>query len=89
MRHIADHHPDLLPEHLDRIMETVADPDDVRRSARAANARLLTRWFGDLRGGKHVVVVVATDQGRPERHWVVTAYMARRLAPGVVTWVRS
>jgi len=29
-RHIAERHPDLLPEHRDRIATTLADPDTVR-----------------------------------------------------------
>jgi hypothetical protein len=33
-RHIAENHPDLLPEHGDRFAETLADADQVRFSAR-------------------------------------------------------
>ena len=87
-RHIADRHPDLLPEHRLRITETLADPDLVRRSTRG-NARLLSRWYTDLRGGKHVVVVVTSDPGGQGRHWIVTAYLARRLAEGALEWKRD
>ncbi len=87
--HIAEHHPDLLPAHRDLVAEVLADPDQVRRSARAANARLFARWFDELRGGKHVVVVVVSDPGPRNRHWIVTAYMAGRLAEGEVEWTRS
>ena len=80
--HIAAHHPDLLPEHVDRIHDVRRDPDQVRRSPRFANARLFSRWFTDLRGGKHVVVVVVSDATPGERHWIITAYMARRIAEG-------
>lgn len=88
-RHVAESHPDLLPEHRQRIADALADPDEVRRSARAANARLFARWFEDLRGGKHVVVVVVSDPGPHRRHWVITAYMARRLVEGEIEWARS
>jgi len=87
-RHIAERHPDLLPEHRPRIAETLADPDLVRRSNRG-NARLLSRWYTDLRGGKHVVVVVASDPEGQGSHWIITAYMARRLAEGAVEWKRN
>ncbi len=87
--HIAQHHPDLLPEHSDRIRETLADPDLVRRSVRFANAKLFSRWYTDLRGGKHVVVVVMNEFGVPPRHWIMTAYLARKLAEGEVEWSRS
>jgi len=87
-RHIAERHPDLLPGERQRIADTLIDPDQVRRSARFGNARLFTRWFDDLRGGKYVIVVVVTDRG-PGHHWIITAYMARRLAEGEIEWKRS
>ncbi len=88
-RHVAENHPDLLPAHRRRIAEALADPDQVRRSGRAANARVFARWFESLRGGKHVVVVVVSDPAPRRRHWIVTAYMARRLAEGEIEWTRS
>ena len=87
-RHIAETHPDLLPEHRDRIAHTLADPDQVRRSVRFAGARSFVRWYDDLRGGKHVVVVVVTEAAAG-RHWIVTAYLARKLAEGEVEWKRN
>ena len=57
--HIAEHHPDLLPGRREHFIETLADPDQVRRSHRVDNARLLSRWYDDL--GKHVVVVVMSE----------------------------
>lgn len=88
-RHIAERHPDLLPEQRDRIAETLARPDQVRRSARFGSARLFSRWYTDLRQGKHVVVVVVSDPDPAERHWIITAYMARKLAEGDVEWERA
>ena len=87
--HIAEHHPDLLPEHRGKIAATLADPDQVRASARFPSAKLFSRMYTDLRGGKHVVVVVVSDEAPPRRHWVITAYAARRLAGGEVEWKRS
>jgi hypothetical protein len=88
-RHIAERHPDLLPEHRERIAETLAEPDQVRRSTRFGSARLLSRWYTDVRQGKHVVVVVVSELNPTERHWIITAYMARRLAEGEVEWQRG
>jgi hypothetical protein len=88
-RHIGERHPDLLPEHRHRIAETLSDPDQVRRSARFAGAKLFSRWYNDLRGGKHVVVVVVSEPDPRGRHWIITAYIARRLAEGGVEWRRS
>ena len=88
-RHIGERHPDLLPEHRERLATTLAEPDEVRRSARFGEARLFSRWYDDVRQGKHVVVVVVSDSGPNARHWVVTAYLARKLIPGQTEWKRS
>ena len=88
-QHIEKRHPDLLPEHRSRIAETLADPEQVRRSRRFGNARLFSRWYSDVRKGKHVVVVVVSEAKTNERHWIITAYLARRLAEGNIEWKRS
>ena len=49
--HIAYNHPDLLPRYLAQIGQTLADPDQVRRSTRMSAARLFYRWFEDVRQG--------------------------------------
>jgi hypothetical protein len=87
-RHIAAGHPDLLPEHCELIATTLADPDQIRSSKRFGSARLFSRWYTDLRDGKHVVVVVV---GEPtdSRRWIITAYIARKLAEGETEWQRS
>jgi hypothetical protein len=41
-KHIAEHHPDLLSEHRDKIAGTLADPDELRRSVRFAGARVFS-----------------------------------------------
>jgi hypothetical protein len=87
--HIALRHPDLLPEHGDLIALTLAKPDQVRRSARFGNARLFSRWYNELRGGKYVVVVVMSQAGRTDRHWIITAYITRRLSGGGVEWRKN
>ncbi len=88
-QHIAMRHPDLLPEHGAKLAETLRDPDDIRRSARFGNAKLFSRWYDDVRAGKHVVVVVVSEWPARARNWVVTAYLARKLAPGDSEWHRS
>jgi hypothetical protein len=87
--HIADTHPDLLPEYLAQIGETLADPDLVRRSIRMSAARLFYRWSDSVRRGKYVVVVVVSEAAPVERHWVITAYMTRRITSGGVEWRKN
>jgi hypothetical protein len=88
-RHIALRHPDLLPDHYDLMAATLAAPDLVRPSPHVGNARLLSRRFDHIRGGRHVVVVVVSDPSPDRRHWIVTAYFARRLAEGETEWQRN
>lgn len=87
--HIAERHPELLPEHRRLLGETLLRPDLVRRSARSPNARMVSRWFDELRGGKHVVVVVVTDPPPAHRHWVVAAYITGKTVGGETEWRRS
>lgn len=68
-QHIAENHPDLFPQHRGLVPETLADPDQVRRSRRFAHARLFSRWYETLDGGKHIVVVVVSDAAPATRHW--------------------
>jgi len=88
-RHIAETHPELLPEHKDQIGDTLLDPDQVRRSTRFANARLFSKWYDDILKGKHLVVVVVSEPLPKNRDWVVTAYVTRRIPEGDVEWERS
>lgn len=87
-QHIAERHPDFLPEHRALIAETLADPDQIRRSVRFGSARLFSRWYADLKNGKHVVVVVVSEIAN-ERHWIITAYIARKLTEGEAEWQRN
>jgi len=87
-QHIIERHPDLLPDHRDRIATTLMDPDQVRRSERFGAAKLFSRWYDHLRGGKYVVAVVVSETDRG-RHWLITAYIARTLAKGDMEWARG
>jgi hypothetical protein len=84
--HIADNHPDLLPEFLAQIELTLAAPGQVRRSLRMSSARVFCRWFEEVRQGKYVMVVVVSESTPAMRNWIITAYMTRRLANGEVEW---
>jgi hypothetical protein len=88
-RHIAETHPELLPEHKNKIGDTLSDPDQVRRSKRFTNACLFSKWYDDLLKGKHLVVVVVSETLPRNRDWVVTAYVTKRIPEGDVEWKRN
>ena len=69
--------------------ETLADPDQVRRSIRMSAARIFYRWFDDIRQGKYVVVVVVSEAAPTERYRIITAYVTRRLINGEIEWQKS
>ena len=73
-RHIAERHPDLLPEHRQRVAEVLAAPDQIRRS---------------VRFGRHVVVVVVSEPGPRNRHWIIITYITVKLVEGEVEWKRN
>jgi hypothetical protein len=88
-RHIAETHPELLPGHIDEIRGTLLDPDQVRRSRASPIRALFSKWYEKSLSGKHVVVVVVSDAEPRRRHWVVTAYLTRKILEGDVEWKRN
>ncbi len=88
-RHITEHHPDLLPDHKDRLGGAPADPDQVRRSTRFGNARLFSKWYDDVSKGKSVVVVVVSETEPNSRHWIVRAYLTSKIPEGDSKWKRN
>jgi len=87
--HIAERHPELLPEPRERVAEVLAEPDEIRRSVRFARAKLFSRWYTDLQSGRHVVLVVVSEPAPRKRHWIITAYIVLRLVEGEVEWKRN
>ncbi len=83
-QYILASHPELLPEHLDWMEETILEPELVLVRPGSSRARMLVRWYARGWTGKFAVVVVVTDPGHPPRHWIVTACIARDLPNGDV-----
>jgi len=80
-QHIAVTHPGTLPDYLEQLKETLANPDQIRQSERDASALLFYKWFSSIRTGRHMVVVTVSENSIP-RHWIIKAYTARKLAGG-------
>ena len=85
--HIAEEHPELLPEHLEDLRGTLATPDITFVRRDGPPSRLFAKWIAGGRRGRYLVAIVVTtplDSGAP-RHWIVTSYFARRI--GVREWI--
>lgn len=87
--HIKKQHPELLPDYEKAVSETVLDPDSVRKSSRFQNARMFTKYFENIRGGKYSVVVVVSDTQPEQRDWIITAYITRKLSDGEIEWEKK
>jgi hypothetical protein len=79
-------HPDLLPGHRYGLAETLLDPDEIRSSLQFSSALLFSKRYEGALDGKNIVVVVMTSANANGRHWVITAYLARKLAGGKTSW---
>jgi hypothetical protein len=87
-QHIAERHPELLQPSATGSLRRLPTQT---RSAAAPGWRVPDSFPGgydDVRGGKHLVLVVVGLPGEA-RHWIVTAYIARKLAGGKIEWRRS
>jgi len=97
-QHILSKHPDFLPEYFDqpRVGARHAVPLQLMMTGsyqeivmHPPTTRLFAHWFTDVKGGKFVVVAVVSDPPPQERHWIVTAYITRKLVQGAIEWKRS
>jgi hypothetical protein len=87
-QHIATNHPGTLPDYWEQLQETLANPYQIRGSERDESALLFSKWFASIRTGRHLVAVTVSE-GDNSRHWIVTAYTARKLAGGQISWQKS
>ncbi|MGF1481927.1 MAG: PBECR2 nuclease fold domain-containing protein [Cyanophyceae cyanobacterium] len=87
--HIENRHPTLIQDYLERLAQTIAEPDKIHRSQQNSNTRLFCRFYDDFQRRKYVIVIVRSDLEPVERSWIVTAYRARNLPKGKVLWTRS
>lgn len=75
--HILKRHPAVAP-FLERIGDVLVLPEEVRRSTYDPEVLLFSRFYPDILGGKHLVVVVKIDG----RRFILTVYVTRRLVGG-------
>lgn len=86
--HIEASHPGTLPTYLEQLTNTLGDLDQVRSSDRDPAALLFSKWFDSIRTRRYLVVVTVSD-GASSRHWIITAYTARKLTGGETRWQKN
>ncbi|HEY7269725.1 MAG TPA: hypothetical protein VH951_07850 [Dehalococcoidia bacterium] len=84
--HITKRHPDFI-EVIERIRETLAQPDTIYAGRYSGDSHLFERWYDQVYGGKFVQVAVL--EAPPGRYWIVTAHISRKPAPWRREWTRS
>ena len=60
-----------------------------KASERFKKAHLFSKQFDNIRGGKYIVVVVISEDWPANPHWIVTAYITRRLSGGKIEWQKQ
>src|SRR3989304_9932014 len=75
--HILKRHPVIAP-FLERIRDVLALPEEARRSNYDPEVLLLSRFYPDILGGKHLMVVVRIDG----RRFILTVYVTGHLVGG-------
>jgi hypothetical protein len=68
-----------LPDYLEQLAETLAKPEQVYPSKYDSQALLFYKWFDTIRTGRYLIVITVSDI-ESNRHWIITAYTARKLA---------
>ena len=92
LAHIEAAHPTLLPNFADALTATLSEPDFVGDRANRPEIAFVRSWPDMLGGPSFVVVVVLTsneDEAAKIRHWIVTAYVARRVSTWRPIWKRN
>jgi hypothetical protein len=85
--HIRQYHPEVHTRGRNLIGRTLSDPDLVRRDLRdPAHTRLFSRWYDQVRGGRHVIVSVVSEVGR---NWIVTAFTVESVEERDIEWIRN
>ena len=85
-RHIALRHPELLPDRLERLIETLAGPDQIQRG-RSSDLLVFSRWY-DSEQGKYLFVFVVEEPARG-RNWILTSRYSFIPEDGELLWRRS
>jgi hypothetical protein len=90
IEHIRAGHPEMKAMEEVAMTETIQSaiemPSIIIQSRKDAEGVVFARWEPHMYGGKYIVVAVITS---PERNWVITAFIARKIPKGIILWTRD
>lgn len=86
-RHIAERHPDTLPEYESQLTDTLATPDSIHGSKYDEQAMIFSKWFDTIKSGRYLMAVVVSAEN-PKRSWI-TVYTSRKMCKGEPIWTKS
>ncbi len=81
--HIVKEHPEV-GQYVERIAEVLSEPDYVKKSKRDEFVWLYYRHYGDIFGGKFLLVAVK----RGTRPFIITSYITDGIKKGDTVWER-
>ncbi|MGL5083223.1 MAG: hypothetical protein ACRC8A_17205 [Microcoleaceae cyanobacterium] len=87
IEHIQDEHKNTYPLFRQEIVETVSNPDTVRRSAKDGISVLFEKWFDTALNGRFYIV--ATIRRDSNSYRIKTAFPSKKPAKGEVLWRKN
>lgn len=84
--HIEEDHPEMM-DSIDRIVETLQDPEDIRLSSSDLTVELFYKYFENtLVGNKYICIVV---KNLSNDLFVITAYFTDKKKKGESKWTKE
>ncbi len=82
--HIVKEHPEVT-QYKERLSETLATPDYVKKSSRDDGVLLYYKFYGDIFDGKYLLIAAKKDF----RPFILTCYITDIIKKGATLWERK
>jgi len=79
--HIIQRHPELKP-HLDRIKNTVKDPEIIVENPFNKNEKYYHKYFKEL--NNYLIIIIEI-----EKRFIITSFIARKRKKGKIKWKKD
>lgn len=82
--HIWEFHPDVKLHFL-KIQEVLENPDQIRKSKYDQEVLLFYKYFGNIKDGKYLTVVVKINK----RNFILTSYLTDKIITGIKSYEKK